>query len=205
MSLDKLALTLENFRQANLTCEKYLYGKIEKRTNSIYLQEIQEIKLSPELKFLYNNYDFDLTVGNNIILTNFNQLEKRQHGFSTFSTDGGETQIPDPKWTSGWIVIADMNDDPIVANTSIAGTPVLAAIEAVDYFEIAPSLDVFFQVLTELLKSSELHRGNKPDGDEDFEKWVTYNEKVVQPHFLKQISNILNKQQLNNIETFLFS
>ncbi|MDR6969577.1 hypothetical protein J2X31_003610 [Flavobacterium arsenatis] len=202
MSLDKLALTLENFREATLTCERYVYGKIERRTNPISLTEIPEIKLSPELDFLYSNYDFDLTVGNNIALTRFDQLVKRQHGFSTFSTDGGNTQIPDPKWTSGWAVIADINDDPIVANTNISGTPILAAIEAVDYLEIAPSLSIFFQILTELLKSSQLHRENEPDDEEEL---ITYNENVVQPYFLKQVSAILNEEQLENIETFLFS
>ncbi len=202
MSLEKLALTLENFREATLTCERYVYGKIERRTNPISWTEIPEIKLSPELDFLYSNYDFDLTVGNNIALTRFDQLVKRQRGFSTFSTDGGNTQIPNPKWTSGWTVIADMNDDPIVANTNIAGTPILAATEAIDYLEIAPSLDIFFQILTELLNSSQLHIENEPDDEEEL---ITYNEKVVQPYFLKRVSVILSEEQLENIEIFLFS
>ena len=172
MSLEKLKVTIENFRKATLTCENYVYGSIEKRTTPILLTEIPEIKLSPELEFLYSNYDFDLTVGNNIDLTRFDKLVNRQHGFATFSVDGGKTQIPDPKWTSGWTVIADMNDDPIVANTNIDGTPILAAIEAVDYLEIAASLDIFFQILTELIYSSQLHKENEPDSDEDFEGWI---------------------------------
>ncbi|GEM_PF-1951954 len=205
MSLDKLNTAIGDFIQQSLSCETNILGTIEKKQNPISLKNLP-IKLSPELDFLYTNYDCNITItGNNIAFTEFHNLIKRQEGFATYSIDGGKTQIKNPNWTEGWIVIADMNDDPIAANTNIEETPILAAIEGVNYMEIAPSLSAFFQILTELLKSSQLHKENEPDADENFEEWITYNQEIVQPNFLEQIRRIVNDEHLQNLKDFLFS
>jgi hypothetical protein len=205
MDNEKLTLAIENFREATIKCKTYTLGKIEKRQNPLSQVDISEIKLSSELDFFYRNYDCNLiTINSNIALTPLTDLVRRQYGFATYSKDYGKTEIPDPAWTDGWIVFADMNDDPIVANTNIKGTPILAAIEGVNYIEIAPSLDVFFQILTKLLTSSQFHKENEPDADEDFEEWISYNEEIVQPYFLQQVTEMLDEEHLQNLKTFLY-
>jgi hypothetical protein len=205
MKTEKLTLAIENLRKTAIKCKAYTLGEIKKKENPLSTVDISEIKLSPELSFFYQNYDCDLIATNsNIALTPLSNLLKRQSGFATYSTDGSKTEIPNPNWTNGWIVFADMNDDPIVANMNITDTPILAAIEGANYIQIAPSLSVFFQILTTLLISSQFHKENEPDADEDFEEWISYNEEIVQPYFLQQVREILDEEHLENLKTFLY-
>jgi len=203
-----LTETLENFREMVLNCKERVVGIFDKRQVLLEIPNIEE-PFSEELKYLYQNYDIDLRLNYcNIGLTCFEQLyEKRGMTYSYKYIYDRKTKKYelDKDWNKGWIVIADMNDDPIVADTGVVGTPIYAAIEAVDYKKIAPSLEIFFKVLTKLLKAEKENNKDGPNASEDFEKHITFYKEVITPYFLKQVEKILDKECLNNLEWFLFT
>jgi hypothetical protein len=163
-----------------------------------------EEPLSEELKYLYKNYDINLSFKiRNINIVNFDNLHKRQYGFKYISNDYGKTFKANEVWNKNWVVIADMNEDPIVADIGTAETPVFAGIEGLDYKKIAPSLEIFFKILIELLKSSETNSINEPDDEKDFEQWLTFREEVIIPYFIKQAENILDNECINNLRGFI--
>jgi hypothetical protein len=192
--MDKLAKELDIFYQTTLDCKEYILGKFDKRPS--FNINNMDIQLSDELKYLYTNYNLDFRfIIRNIYLPNFDKLNKKQYGYKYISNDLGKTFELNNKWDNNWLVFADMNDDPIVADISIIGTPIYAAIEARNYMKISPSLDIFVKILTELLKS--LKEKNVEDLDDDYE------EDVIMPYFLEKVERILDKEYFKNFKNFI--
>ena len=199
----KLVSAIGVFCQTVQNSRRSIIGTFEERQEPVPV-ETTGFALSEELEYLYSHYDSDLVIPiRNISLPKFESLSNTQYGYALVSDDKGNTWKPDPGWPEGWTVFSMMNDDPVAADTSIKGTPVLAAIEAIDYYMISPSLTVFFQLLTELVRSSEKHKANEPDSDKHFEEWIAYREHVVMPHFFQQAGRILDEDCLVNLKRFL--
>ena len=205
MNSSTLAETFENFRKTVLAYEDNVVGMFNQRDDLLEINKIEE-PLSEELKYLYRNYDIDIRFSYcNIGLCSFDFLPKLQKSYKYFSKDYGKTLELDNNWNKNWIVIADMNDDPIVADTGESGTPIYAAIEGVNYVKIAPSLEIFFKILTELLKTECEMNKIGPCEEENFEEYVAFYEKEITPCFLENVKNILDVEYLNNLQEFLFS
>lgn len=176
----------------------------EKREPSSGSASLAGIALSDELAFLYQQYTCDMMVTYaNITFTPVDKLARRQEGFALVSVDAGKTLQPNPTWVQGWTVFADINDDPIVADTTAPGTPVYAAIEGGQYHAIAPSLAVFIQLLNEMLKTENHHQQARPASSEDIEQWILFKEKTLAPHFISRAATLLDSQQLAALDNFL--
>ena len=111
---------------------------------------------------------------------------------------------PDPAWDLQWTVFADVNDDPIVASTGQPGTPVLAAIEAVDYTVIAPSLESFFLMLTEMMEVTASLKAQQPTSD-DTEEWIKFGVEVEAPAILNRLSEVVDNRYVQVLGHFLYS
>ncbi|MGI4743310.1 MAG: hypothetical protein ACRYG7_49800 [Janthinobacterium lividum] len=158
-SFPSLAAALAEFYQLLHSPTRQLVGVFGKREPSSGSASLAGIALSDELAFLYQQYTCDMMVTYaNIAFTPVDKLARRQEGFASVSVDAGKTLQPNPTWVKGWTVFADINDDPIVADTTAPGTPVYAAIEGVQYHAIAPSLAVFIQLLNEMLKTEDRYQ-----------------------------------------------
>jgi hypothetical protein len=131
-------------------------------------------------------------------------LLRGQEGFATFSTDLGETMQPDPAWNQQWTVFADVNDNPIVADAGAAKTPVWAAIEAVDYEAVAPSLASFFLMLTEMMEVTAALRAQQP-ASENIEVVIAFREEVEVPATLKRLNEVVDSQYVRAWGHFLYS
>jgi hypothetical protein len=195
VSINSFSETLETFYKIVLECKKYTLGIFEKRQELFDLNNSDE-PLSDELKYLYKNYDINLRfIESNINIINYSKLHKKQYGFKYISNDNGKTFEKNTKWNENWIVIADMNDDPIVADIGTEGTPIYAAIEGKNYKKIMPSLEIFFKILNELLKSSEVNNANELN-DED-------REEIIIPYFIKEVEKILDNECIINLKEFM--
>ncbi|RZK88417.1 MAG: hypothetical protein EOO62_37695 [Hymenobacter sp.] len=205
MNMPSLALALEDFYQISQRHPEQVLGSFEKRAQPRLLPQLPSVRLSPELGYLYSHYHCDALFGHpSIAFTSFEELERRQEGFATYSTDGGRTLHPNPDWNPAWTVFADVNDDPIVADTGTAGTPVYAAIEAVDYELIAPSLAIFFTMLTQMMAVTASLKAQQPTSD-DTEERITFKEEVEIPAVLKQMATVADSQYVRALGYFLYS
>ena len=163
------------------------------------------VRLSPELEYFYSWYHCDALVGSaGVAITPFEELERRQEGFASFSTDLGKTMQPDPAWNQQWTVFADVNDNPIVADAGGAGTSVLAAIEAVDYEVVAPSLASFFLMLIEMMEVTASLKAQQPAG-EDIEVVIAFREEVEVPATLRSLNKVVDSQYVRAWAHFLYS
>jgi hypothetical protein len=130
----QLATALVEFEYLLHAPSRQLIGRFEKREPPGVLPPVTDLPMSAEVAFFYQQYAGDMVVTYaNIAFTPFEKLARRQEGFASFSLDVGKTLQPDPNWATGWLVFADSNDNPIVADTTSAGTPIYAAIEGIDY------------------------------------------------------------------------
>ena len=111
---------------------------------------------------------------------------------------------PDPAWNQQWTVFADVNDNPIVADAGAAGTPVLAAIEAVDYEVVAPSLASFFLMLIEMMEVTASLKAQQPAG-EDIEVVIAFREEVEVPATLRSLNKVVDSQYVRAWAHFLYS
>jgi hypothetical protein len=204
MSFPSLAAALAEFYHLLHSPARQPVGVFEKREQSSSVPKLAGIALSAELVFLYQQYTCDISVTYaNITLVPVDGLARRQEGFASFSVDAGNTLQPNPTWVKGWTVFADINDDPIVADTTVPGTPIYAAIEGVEYQAIAPSLATFIQLLSEMLKTEDRYQHARPDSSQDIEKWVLFKETTLIPHFLRQAATLLDSQHLAALDNFL--
>jgi hypothetical protein len=198
--MDILANEIETFYGTLLACKKYVMGTFNKRTEPLNITN-SDLVLSNELKYLYSNYDVNVTlISKNIHLVGIDKLSEKQKGFKYISNDSGKTFEINKKWNKNWVVFADMNDDPIVADISEKRTPVYAGIEARNYIKIAPSLDIFFKILIEFLKTYEK---NESDLDEDSDEYIEYENDTIIPYFKEQIAKTLDLKCLNNFIEFI--
>lgn len=196
---------LDRFYETSKRYKEQVYGEFEKRKEPRLWAKLLTVKLSPELEYFYSWYHCDALFGSpGISITPIERLERRQEGFASFSIDQGKTMQPDPAWDLQWTVFADVNDDPIVASTGQAGTPVLAAIEAVDYAVIAPSLESFFLMLTEMLEVTASLKAQQPISD-DTEEWIRFRAKVEAPAILNRLSEVVDNRYVQALGQFLYS
>jgi hypothetical protein len=205
MDIKGLPEVLDRFYATSQRYKNQVLGNFEKRNAPRLLPEFLTVKLSPELQYFYRWYHYDALFGSvNIAITPLEELERRQEGFATFSTDQGQTMQPDPAWNEQWTVFADVNDNPIVADAGQAGTPVLAAIEAVDYEVIAPSLADFFLMLTEAMELTASLQEQQPTSD-DIEAWITFRTEVEAPATLKRLREVVENRYVQAWGNFLYS
>ena len=200
-----LADVLGRFYETSRRHPEQLLGDFEKRKEPRLLPVLPTVRLSPELEYFYSWYHCDALVGSaGVAITPFEELERRQEGFASFSTDLGKTMQPDPAWNQQWTVFADVNDNPIVADAGAAGTPVLAAIEAVDYEVVAPSLASFFLMLIEMMEVTASLKAQQPAG-EDIEVVIAFREEVEVPATLRSLNKVVDSQYVRAWAHFLYS
>jgi len=168
-------------------------GTFEKLAQVRALQKINGINLSPELEYFYSRYEPDFVFGYlTISFTSYSRLSSRQKGY-------------EDSLNSGWTIFADMDDDPIVGNNNIRGTEILAAIEGISYYTIAPSLEKFV-ILCQILLETEIdNKAHEPDSEKDFEAYLEHHNKVVRSDFLSRANKLINPEHLSNLEHFFYS
>jgi len=200
-----LADVLDRFYETSRRYKDQTLGDFEKRQAPLLLPKLPTVKLSPELEYFYSWYHCDIIVGSaGVAITSFDGLERRQEGFASFSTDLGKTMQPNPAWNQQWTVFADVNDNPIVADVGTAKTPVLAAIEAVDYEVVAPSLASFFRMLTEMMEVTASLKTQQPTS-EDIEVLIAFREEVEIPATLKRLREVVDSSYVRAWGHFLYS
>ena len=206
MAMSSLISALEEFYYTSSLYKDKVFGTFEKRNTPLSLIKHPTVLLSPELEYFYSHYHCDAVFGSaaDISFTSFESLERRQEGFSSSSNDFGKTMQRVPDWNKHWTVFSDVNDNPIVADTGATGTPVYAAIEAVNYEVIAPSLTVFFQMLTEMLKVTESLKSQQPQSD-DIEDWINFREQLETPAKLQRLSEFVDEKYVKAFDNFLYS
>lgn len=134
-------------------------GILRYRQESLKLHIDEKIHLSPELKYFYEHCEIicdvrhdghelksmGIDLGNApLSLWSSKNLVLRQDGFRWIGMDRTEN----PNWNPCWLVIADMNDDPIVVVTDKESSPVMASYEGGALFPIADSLSDFLDYLS---------------------------------------------------------
>lgn len=134
-------------------------GGVRYRSGLAKLQIDEKIYLSPELKYFYEHCEIicdvrhdghelksmGIDIGNALLcLWSSKNLVLRQDGFRWIGTDRKEN----PNWNPFWLVIADINDDPIVVVTDKEGSPVMASYEGGALFPIANSFPDFLDYLS---------------------------------------------------------
>ncbi|GAB0171126.1 SMI1/KNR4 family protein [Lysinibacillus sp. CTST325] len=134
-------------------------GGVHYRSELVKLQVDEKIYLSPELKFFYEHCEIICDVrhdGHNLKCTSMDvgsgllyfwspeNLVYRQEGFRWIGTDLKE----DPEWNPFRLVIADINDAPVVVVTDKEGSPVMASYETGALFPIANTFSDFLDYLS---------------------------------------------------------
>lgn len=203
METKGLAAVLDKFYETSQRYKEQVYGDFEKRKEPLLLPELPTVRLSPELAYFYSWYHCDALFGS-VSFTPIEKLERRQEGFSSFSTDSGKTLQPDPTWNRQWTVFADVNDNPIVADAGESGTPIWAAIEAVDYEAVAPSLESFFLMLTEMMEVTASLKTQQPTSD-DTEEWIAFGVEIKAPAILKRLAEVVESRYVQAWGHFLYS
>ncbi len=84
------------------------------------------------------------------------------------------------------------------------GTPVYAAIEGINYEMIAPSLEVFFRVVAEMLRVTASLKARQPTSD-DVEEWITFGVEVENPAMLQRFGDLLPVACGRALGHFLYS
>ena len=200
-----LADVLDRFYETSRRYKDQILGDFEKRKEPHLLPKLPTVRLSPELEYFYSWYHCDALFGSaGVAITPFEGLERRQEGFASFSTDRGKTMQPNPAWNQQWTVFADVNDNPIVADAGAAETLVLAAIEAVDYEAVAPSLASFFLMLTEMMEVTASLKTQQPTS-EDIEELITFREEVEIPATVKRLNEVVDSSYVRAWGHFLYS
>ena len=199
--LDGLALSLGKLTSSLLSNKDQYSGKLVAFDSPKNIKWHANLLYSPELEYFYKNYGFDFCgIGDwGIGLISHSALPWRQEGYGL---------------SKEWLVFADMNDDPIVVNTQAKGSPVSAAIEAIDYKVISPSLDIFFTLCALSVENTAYFKKYEPDPHDDecsgrsgdiYDGYLQYHNNVVSKAFLEKASHILNDEHLANVEEFFYS
>jgi len=155
-------------------------GGVRYRSELVKLQVDEKIYLSPELKFFYEHCEIicdirhdghklkstSVNLGNALLdLCSPENLIYRQEGFRWIGTDLKE----DPEWNPFWLVIADINDDPVVVVTDKEGSPVMASYESGALFPIANSFSDFLDYLSVTIELIQGKYNGEIIDDESFE------------------------------------
>ncbi|TVY02066.1 hypothetical protein [Cohnella terricola] len=168
------------------------------------------IPLSNELKYLYENFRIhgpvrednhqldgvDIDLGNNVLyLYAPDRLLKRQSGYRWIDKEGQYDE--DPSWNPHWIVIADIDSNPIVVDSSLTNSPVFASYEGGELFSVSDSLARFFDALSVVLQVSHAFNGEIID-DETFEVKSEYVDQLE-----KRLEILLGKDHTDNLLDYL--
>lgn len=182
-------------------------GGVRYRSELVKLQVDEKIYLSPELKYFYEHCEIICDVRHNghelksmgiylgnatLCLWPSKNLVLRQDGFRWIGMDRKE----DPNWNPFWLVIADINDDPIVVVTDKEDSPVMASYEGGALFPIANSFPDFLNYLSTTIELIQEKYNGEIIDDESCE---------LLEGFIENLKEILTK--INNsdelIENFI--
>lgn len=169
------------------------------------------ITLSPELAYLYSHYEMmdakaegthkmknaAVEIGESAVIyfVSPEHLVRQQMGYRWIS-DRGET-VESSNWPSHHVVVANVNDDPLIVDVQASGSPVYAAFEGGEPKLIANSLADCFHALSILIEGALLFQGETSDEE-------TYETK---PDFLAHVrpslSDLLGSEQMDALLEYL--
>lgn len=133
-------------------------GFIFRKSQTAFITD-EKIHLSPELSAFYGHcevicsisYDGHKEKSASVDLGNFlmnfcapESLVCRQEGFRWIGTN----QVENERWNPFWLVIADVDDNPIVVVTDKEHSPVMASYETGDLIPIADSFADFLDYIS---------------------------------------------------------
>lgn len=182
-------------------------GGVRYSSELVKLQVDEKIYLSPELKFFYERCEIicdirhdghklkstSIDLGNSpLSLWSPENLVYRQDGFRWIGTDLKDN----PEWNPFWLVIADINDDPVVVVTDKEGSPVMASYETGALFPIANSFSDFLDYLSITLELVQGKYNGEIIDDESFE---------LLEGFLEDLKEMISKINKNDelVENFI--
>ncbi|WP_229729653.1 hypothetical protein [Paenibacillus silvae] len=147
----------------------------------------KRIFLSPELQYFYSHYEMvdakaegtlkmksaAVEIGDAALLFFVapEHLHRQQLGFRW--TGLQEPYEESASWPPNHVVIANMNDDPVIVDTEAPDSPVYAAFEGGEAKIVAHSLADFFNALAILIESARTYAGEVKD-EETFETKPEY-------------------------------
>lgn len=132
------------------------------------LQYEETAVAADDLDGLYALLRFDkvLTVGGALFfhLMPESRLDMAQDGFYRIKVNG-IVQEDNKHWNASWIVFATRNDDPVFINRT-DGT-VKGAVDKRRFYDISPSLSVFFEIISECMLLESEKYSFKTFGEDD--------------------------------------
>ncbi|WP_434749962.1 hypothetical protein [Paenibacillus amylolyticus] len=157
----------------------------------------KRISLSPELEYLYSHYEMvdaqaegtlkmksaAVEIGDAALLFFVapEHLHRQQLGFRWVGLQ--EPYEESASWSPNHMVIANVNDDPIIVDTEAPDSPVYVAFEGGEPKRIAASLANFFNALSILIEAARSLAGEVKDEE-------TYETK---PEYLSEVEPKLEK------------
>ncbi|WP_433939588.1 hypothetical protein [Paenibacillus lautus] len=169
------------------------------------------ITLSPELAYLYSHYEMidakaegthkmknaAVEIGESAVIyfVSPEHLVRQQMGYRWIS-DRGET-IESSNWPAHHVVIANVNDDPLIVDVQASGSPVYAAFEGGEPKLIANSLADCFHALSILIEGALLFQGETSD-EETYETKPDFLAHVMPP-----LSDLLGSEQMDALLEYL--
>ncbi|MCP1132483.1 hypothetical protein NKT34_04220 [Paenibacillus polysaccharolyticus] len=165
----------------------------------------KRISLSPELEYLYSHYEMvdaqaegtlkmksaAVEIGDAALLFFVapEHLHRQQLGFRWIGMQ--EPFEESDSWPPHHIVIANVNDDPIIVDAQAPDSPVYAAFEGGEPQRVADSLADFFTALAILIESACSFSGEVKD-EETYETKPEYLAQV-QPKLRELLGEVLTK------------
>jgi hypothetical protein len=153
------------------------------------------ITLTPELQYLYSNYEMvDAKAESTLKMKNAaveigdaalisfvapEHLHRQQLGFRWIGMN--EPYEESSTWSKDHVVIATFNDDPLIVDTESPNSPVYVAFTGGEPNRIADSLSDFFSALAILIEVARTYAGELKDEE-------TYETK---PEYLEQVEPLL--------------
>lgn len=188
--LKAFSKTLRDFQQTLQTTKVGTASDFKCRDRSTPNKNIEDQYLSPELIYLYDNYE-TLLILPHVHLNSYSSLFPGE-----YSIDKGKTFQKYMPWRNGKVIFANSFNksyeklwvDPTQKNTPVYVTDING-----NYKLIVPSLDMFFQLLIELCISYSENDHKKPKCNSSSEKWKEFREKIVSPYFSEKIKNLTNE------------
>ncbi|SHL97928.1 hypothetical protein [Flavobacterium chilense] len=202
--LNKLAKTLKEFQQVIQRPESQTILSFETRDPSFPLKKIENHDLSPELTYLYSNYETGIIMPTNIHIQWYNKLFPMD-----YTIDKGNTFHHYTPWKRGKVIIATTDGTKkILADPTQNGTPVYVTIgkenEEDEVHElIAPTLEIFFRLLTELSKCDSDNFSKSPKPGINTTNWATYRDDIVYSDFLNRAKTIISTKNVEALACFL--
>ncbi|SEM61868.1 hypothetical protein SAMN04488688_11627 [Paenibacillus sp. cl141a] len=169
------------------------------------------ITLSPELAYLYSHYEMmdakaegthkmknaAIEIGESAVIyfVSPEHLVRQQMGYRWIS-DKGET-VESSNWPSHHVVVANVNDDPLIVDVQASGSPVYAAFEGGEPKLITNSLADCFHALSILIEGALLFQGETSDEE-------TYETKPdFLAHVMPSLSDLLGSEHMNALLEYL--